>query len=248
MRASKADRDINTGASFWEDRSARNRLAAAGIAALVASAPVGGAAIASEFDVLESPIPETSYLVDDAKILNKTTRNALKNKLTTLESQSGYHLNVVTMRKLQFTPDAFEFSDKVLENWYPTKELGDKKGVLLIVSSAKEGAISGGPSFLGKVGNSILDSIISENIPILTNEEKFNEATMSSIKRISAALTNEADPGPPIRVEKSNERTYKTKDETGGKKGNYTIIVGALLAISFIAPMLQYFAAVAEEE
>ncbi len=36
----------------------------------------------------------------------------------------------------------------MLENWYPTREEGDKKGVLLVVSSGKEGAVTGGPSFM----------------------------------------------------------------------------------------------------
>lgn len=33
---------------------------------------------------------------------------------------------------------------QVLENWWPTAEKGDKKGILLVVTSGKEGAISGG--------------------------------------------------------------------------------------------------------
>ena len=37
-----------------------NKIAAAGLAAMVASSPISGAAIASEFDVLEAPVPETS--------------------------------------------------------------------------------------------------------------------------------------------------------------------------------------------
>ena len=37
-----------------------SKIASAGLAALIASAPISGAAIASEFDVLEAPVPETS--------------------------------------------------------------------------------------------------------------------------------------------------------------------------------------------
>jgi len=229
-------------------RKLKSKAISAGLAALIAAAPISNVAIASEFDVLDSPVPETSYLIDDGNIINKTTKKAIANKLGILESKTGYHLNVVTMRKLQFTPDAFEFSDKVLEKWYPTKEQGDKKGVLLIVSSGKEGALSGGPAFLKMVGNDVLESIVSENIPILTGEERFNEATLSCIKRISAKLTGDADPGPPIRGgDQRRARTYKTKGETAGKKTNYTVVVGALLVIAFVVPMLQFFAYTREE-
>ena len=54
----------------------------------------------------------------------------------------------MTLKKLQVSPDAFSFSDKVLENWYPTAEIGDKKGVFLLVGGSKEGALSGGPAFM----------------------------------------------------------------------------------------------------
>ena len=51
---------------------------------------------------------------------------------------------------------------------YPTKEEGNKKGVLLIVTAGKDGALNGGPEFMKKVGDDFIDSIISENIPIFT--------------------------------------------------------------------------------
>ena len=162
------------------------KLTSAGLAALVATSPVCGAAIASEFDVLEAPVPSASYIVDDGGILSKAGRGAIKGKLQELEKTTGYHLDVVTMRKLQFTPDPFEFSDKVLENWYPTLEQGNNKGVLLIISSTKEGGISGGPKFLDAVGNDVLDGIISETIPNLAAEEKFNEVRNSNHVQCSA--------------------------------------------------------------
>ena len=248
-----------------------NKIAAAGLAAMIASSPLSGAAIASEFDVLEAPAPETSkksfptespslviffpyvlllfsklskntckylrpnqiqiqiqkcfyfclyffllllfffffffsfflfflfigYVIDDGGILSKSGKRSIAQRCADLEKKTGYHLNVVTMRKLQFTPDPFEFSDKVLETWYPTIEQGDRKGVLVVVSTGKEGSISGGPSFINNVGNDILDSVISETIPVLTTEEKYNEATLKSVQRIASGLEGKADPGAP---------------------------------------------------
>jgi uncharacterized protein len=84
---------------------------------------------------------------------------------------------------------------------YPTREEGDKKGILLIVTSGKDGALSGGPAFMSAVGDEFIDSIISENIPIFTQEEKYNECLTSSVKRIEAVLTGAEDPGPPIRCD-----------------------------------------------
>ncbi len=53
----------------------------------------------------------------------------------------------MTVRKLEFENDAFAFGDKVIEKWYPTVEIGGNKGVLIVVTSGKDGALTGGPSF-----------------------------------------------------------------------------------------------------
>lgn len=60
----------------------------------------------------------------------------------------------------------------MVENWYPTAEEGDKKGVLLVVTAGKEGALSGGKAFMQAVGDDLIDSIVSDNIPIFTEEDK----------------------------------------------------------------------------
>ena len=65
----------------------------------------------------------------------------------------------------QSKADAFEYADQVLEKWYPTLEEGDKKGIVVLVTSQKEGAITGGPSFIQAVGETVLDSTLSENLP-----------------------------------------------------------------------------------
>ncbi len=39
------------------------------------------------------------------------------------------------------------------------------------------------------VGDDLIDSVVSESIPILTEEEKFNEAVSSIVRRVEAKLT-----------------------------------------------------------
>ena len=39
------------------------------------------------------------------------------------------------------------------------------------------------------MGDSLVDSVVSDNIPIFTEEEKFNEAVSSIVKRVEAKLT-----------------------------------------------------------
>jgi uncharacterized membrane protein YgcG len=124
---------------------------------------------------------------------------------------------------------------------YPSAENADKKGILLIVTAGKDGALSGGKSFMAAIGDDFIDSVVGENIPILTQEEKYNECLASISKRIEAVLTGGTDPGPPIRQEAERRRTYKTKEEVEKTKSVSTTVVGTLLFISVVVPMLQYY-------
>ncbi len=56
-------------------------------------------------------------------------------------------MEVATVRKLEFENDAFAFGDKLIAGWYP-KDQRDNKGILLVVTSAKDGALTGGAGFM----------------------------------------------------------------------------------------------------
>jgi hypothetical protein len=48
---------------------------------------------------------------------------------------------------------------------------------------------------LQAVGDELLDSIVSDNIPIFTEEERYNQTVLSSVERIEAKLNGQAVPG-----------------------------------------------------
>ncbi|KAK4488304.1 hypothetical protein RD792_004060 [Penstemon davidsonii] len=204
-------------------------------------------AFASEFDVLNDGPPKDSYVVDDAGVLSRVTKSDLKRLLSDLESRKGYHINVVTVRKLTSKADAFEYADQVLEKWYPTVEEGNNKGIVVLVTSQKEGAVTGGPQFVKAVGDSILDATVSENLPILATEEKYNEAVFSAAKRLVAGVDGLPDPGGPKSKDSKRESNFKTKEETEEKRGQFTLVVGGLLVIAFVVPMAQYYAYVSRK-
>ena len=65
-----------------------------------------------------------------------------------MQTETGYRLEVVTVRKLEFETDGFAFGDKILARWYPDKAEADKKGIMIVVTTGKDGAITGGPAFV----------------------------------------------------------------------------------------------------
>ncbi|KAI3462806.1 hypothetical protein Pfo_019469 [Paulownia fortunei] len=216
------------------------------------------AAFASEFDVLNDGPPKDSYVVDDAGVLSRVTKSDLKRLLSDLESRKGYHINVVTVRKLtidMFTlsiwnsskADAFEYADQVLERWYPTVEEGNNKGIVVLVTSQKEGSVTGGPEFIKAVADSVLDATVSQNLPVLATEEKYNEAVFSAAKCLVAAVDGLPDPGGPKAKDNKKESNFKTREETEEKRGQFTLVVGGLLVIAFVVPMAQYYAYVSKK-
>lgn len=211
-------------------------------AALAVTLAFGGVDVAraGELEILQTPAPTNGYIVDDAAIMSKSSRQSVGKTLAELERRTGYHVNVITVRKLVFETDPFAFGDKVLETWYPTVEIGNDKGNLLLVKSTKDGAVVGGPKFLKAVGDDLIDSVLTSNYGINLEQEKFNEALVSSVKRIAAVLEGEADPGPPQKYEGPKGSTFKSREETNEKRDVFANVVIGLLVISFVVPMLQY--------
>ncbi|BBH06628.1 thylakoid lumen 18.3 kDa protein, partial [Prunus dulcis] len=201
-----------------------------------------GNALASEFDVLNEGPPKDSYVVDDAGVLSRVTKSDIKRLMSELEYKKNFHINFITVRKLTSKADAFEYADQVLERWYPSVEEGNNKGIVVLVTSQKEGAITGGPAFVQAVGETILDATVSENLPVLATEEKYNEAIFSSAKRLVAAIDGLPDPGGPKLNDNKRESNFKTKEETDEKRGQFSLVVGGLLVIAFVVPMAQYYA------
>ncbi|KDP23551.1 hypothetical protein JCGZ_23384 [Jatropha curcas] len=206
-----------------------------------------GNGLASEFDVINEGPPKDSYVVDDAGVLSKVTKSDLKQLLSDLEARKNFKINFVTVRKLTSKADAFEYADQILEKWYPTVEEGNNKGIVVLVTSQKEGAVTGGPAFVQAVGESVLDSTVSENLPVLATEEKYNEAVVTSAKRLAAAIDGLPDPGGPKFMDNKRESNFKTREETEEKRGQFALVVGGLLVIAFVVPMAQYYAYVSRK-
>ena len=58
----------------------------AGAAAALLLSPCN--ALANEFDIMSEPRPTTNYVIDDAGVLNKTTRKNINDQLSRLEVSS----------------------------------------------------------------------------------------------------------------------------------------------------------------
>ena len=244
-RAVTRARDVPTRGRATIARASADELRRAAIGGLASACVVmsglrADVARAGELEILQTPAPTAGYIVDDAGIMSRSTQQSVSKTLKELEDATGYHMNVITVRKLVFETDPFAFGDKVLETWYPTVEIGNDKGNLLLVKSTKDGAIVGGPKFLKAVGDNLIDSVLTSNYGVNLEQEKYNEAITSSVKRIATVLEGKEDPGPPQKYEANKGSTFKSREETNEKRDVFANVVIGLLVISFVVPMLQY--------
>lgn len=97
------------------------------------------------------------------------------------------------------------------------------------------------------VSEDLIDSIVTDNIPIFTEEEKYNATVLTSLDRIEAAIQGKPIPEAPQRADTTRQRTYKTKAETDRAKSVTGTVVGALLLIAVVVPMLQYYGYTAKD-
>nr|ACF24529.1 putative thylakoid lumen protein [Gymnochlora stellata] len=223
-------------ASRWKDNVGTGIASLALAGAMSIGLPLQSSA--SEADVLRADKPTNGYIMDDAPVLQKGSEKKMNEELSFLEVGKGFKLNVVTVRKLDESPDADTLASKMLEKWNPSD--ASTSGVLVLVGKNSEVAIVGGEKFMSALGEEAAASISQESVGYYANEGRPNFGVAEGVKRISAILGGEQDPGAPAMKEFRKERTYKTKEEVDASRGASIQVVGALLLIAFVVPMLQY--------
>ena len=67
-------------------------------------------ASATEFDIIRSEPPLESHYYDDANVLNRVTRSDIKRLLTDLETRTGYHIDMVTLRKVAVSDEGLSIN------------------------------------------------------------------------------------------------------------------------------------------
>jgi hypothetical protein len=88
------------------------------------------------------------------------------------------------------------------------EELLNNKGIVLLVTTQKEGAVTGGPAFTQAVGDKILEAVTAENLPVLAMDEK---DLLAPVEAEAAPGINENELSVSV-----NDTTVKACKELGG--------------------------------
>ncbi len=71
------------------------------MAAVLAAGSVSGAALANELDIMQAPRPSAQHVIDDAGVMNRTTKKSVNDELTRFEVGSGHATAVGWICQLQ---------------------------------------------------------------------------------------------------------------------------------------------------
>ncbi len=185
---------------------------------------------------------DRTFVVDDADVLSRVTKNKLINTLENLANLTGNEVRFVTIRRLDYGETADSFTEKLFDKWFPTPEAKANQTLVVLDTLTNNDAIRMGNTVKGLMPNNITQSLINETIQVpIRDGNKYNEAFLAASDRLSAVLSGEADPGPPeVKDELSAQvaATFKSAEETDDRSA--TILVIVLLVIATIVPMATY--------
>ena len=184
-----------------------------------------------------------TFIVDDADILSRVTKNKLNNILKNLADLTGNEVRFVTIRRLDYGETTDSFTEKLFDKWFPTPEAKANQTLVVLDTLTNNDAIRIGDVVKGLMSNDIAQSLVNETIQVpIRDGNKYNEAFLAASDRLTNVLSGEPDPGPPeIKDELSAQvaATFKSAEETDDKSA--TILVVVLLVVATIVPMATYF-------
>lgn len=184
---------------------------------------------------------EQTWVVELDGVLSRSTEGRLNNSLSELAKTTGYEVRFLTIRRLDYGETIETFTEKVFQKWFPTPEVATNQTLLALDLLTDNAAIQTGEKTKSLLTDEIAESVVEKTLKYpLRKGDKYNEAFIAASDRISAVLSGEPDPGPPLEQDNiSVESTFKSAEETDDMSA--TIIVVVLLIVATVVPMATYY-------
>jgi uncharacterized protein len=194
--------------------------------------------------VYEMPVlsaGDRTWVFDKGDVLSRSSESSISSVLDNLEKQTGKEVRFVTLHRLDYGETAASFTDKLFEQWFPTKEDQSDRILLVLDTVTNSAAIRTGEGVKSLLTDEIAQSVAGETLQVPLREgNKYNEAFAAAGSRLATVLSGQPDPGAPEVVDNIQvEGTFKKAEETD--QGNATIVVVVLLVLATVIPMVTYF-------
>ncbi|KAK4532067.1 hypothetical protein CCYA_CCYA10G2924 [Cyanidiococcus yangmingshanensis] len=178
-----------------------------------------------------------TFLEDDTGLLSGNVVSRVNSSLQKLSKQTGYKVFLLMTRDLPIGTDLSALAREIHES-----RNGDSNLVVFVLNpkTAKAGFFAGS-EIEHIIPASVLTSTANETYPYNTLKGKYGSAVLDVSERLEAVLSGKKDPGAPIVYKSEQSSSFKTREETESQRKKYIGAVVALLIISIVAPMAQYF-------
>jgi uncharacterized protein len=212
---------------------------------LVLGLAVGPAQAIAPFQLPTVRAGEATWLVDDADIISRINEGKISNRFSTLASQTGNEVRLVTIRHFDYGETIQTFTDKLFDRWYPTPEEQANQTLLVLDEVTKTVGIHVGADAADLLPADISTSIAQETVLIpLLQGDKYNQAFLDGTDRLVAVLSGQADPGPPLfdqSFDTLSESTFASAETTEENRGNNAVLLIVLLVLATVIPMATYY-------
>lgn len=194
--------------------------------------------------VYEMPVVkagEATWILDQADVISRLNEGKLSNQLSQLAEETGNEVRLVTIRRLDYGETIGSFTQDLFEKWFPTAQEQSHQVLLVLDVVTNNSAIRTGEGTKDLLSNEMAESVSSETVQVpLRSGDRYNRAFLAASDRLTAILSGNEDPGPPV-VENTiqAESTFASAEET--KESNATVWVIVLLILATVIPMVTYF-------
>ena len=178
------------------------------------------------------------HVIDDADVFSRASRGELETRLKEFE-QDRLDARLITLRRLDYGYTLNSFGKELLEQWTETGEA--PLMLVLIESQGKRAAIVADASLQSRLPEALLKSTARTTMAIPLREgDRYRQASVDGLGRISVVLNGGEDPGPPEETVRTTLPTnIPTQEETQSSNATTWIIV--LMLLGTIIPMATWW-------
>jgi len=171
-------------------------------------------------------------------VLSRASRGELETKLRSFDDQR-VDARLITLRRLDYGISLTSFGEELLETW--SSPSGNPLMLMLIETQNKRSAVVADQTLEEQLPSSLLTSTARTTMTVPLREgDRYRQASVDGLNRISIVLSGGEDPGPPQEIERVTLPTnIPTKAETEESDATKWVII--LLVLGTIIPMATWW-------
>lgn len=192
-------------------------------------------------DFPEQPPP--SHVLDEAHVFSRASAQEIEKVLQTIGDER-VDAKVVTVSKLDYDVSLEKLGEGLLNRWDSAPSAGEgslPRLLLLIDSQTRSTAVVASKGLKGRLPAELLESTADTTMAIpLRSADRYRQATLDAISRLTTVLQGGEDPGEPLIEEAPVVASnIPSKEETESSHAFTWVIV--LLVIGTLVPMATWW-------